>query len=605
MPKLTYRPAIDGIRAIAIISVFIFHLNNEWLPGGFLGVDIFFVLSGYLITAIILINIEIEEFSLLKFYQRRIARIFPAFAVVSIFIFGCSSLIYNPHDFASTGAAGLAAALSIANIKYMIQGNYFDISVDAQPFLHYWSLSVEEQFYLIFPLLLLITAKYKHLQKLFGLMAILAIISFSFSIYLYSIKPTWAFYLLPTRAWELLSGCGLAVFTRHYRSNPINLRLNNIIPLAGLIIIIASLFMINEDSLFPVHMILPVIGTLLIIGFSTATKNVVEELLSYPPLTYIGKISYSLYLWHWPIFSFIDYSLYSESDSLRLGLKVLFSFSASIVSYHYLEHPLRNYLNIPNKKIFAYMAFLCLSMAIVVTGYNIRKDNYISVKTDQVKDGGFIVNHHIGNCSIILMGDSNGSMYAKSLVEIAKQMNLKIQVITVDAADALPPSILFHDSIKLISEQKPDIVFLSTSWTDTLKNNFHRLDIALREIEKESQLIILTTKQPRLPEYASRQGVRKEGLKPIFEDSNAKNVRIRINDYIKSRASKNVFVFDLSTIFIKENNELYFTDKSGHQLYDDSNHLSKYGADLVVREIFFNTLQKRLPDNSTVKKCTQ
>src|ERR1039458_2468270 len=144
-----YRPAIDGLRAVAVLAVFLFHLNRGWLPGGFVGVDIFFVISGYLITSIIFRDCERNRFSFGRFYQRRIARLLPSFFTVALFTIVGASFIYSNQDLASAGATLAAAAASIANLKFMLQGNYFILSPDAQPFLHCWSLSVEEQFYLL------------------------------------------------------------------------------------------------------------------------------------------------------------------------------------------------------------------------------------------------------------------------------------------------------------------------------------------------------------------------------------------------------------------------------------------------------------------------
>src|SRR5271166_7057359 len=158
--QFAYRPEIDGLRAVAISGVFLFHLNPEWLPGGFIGVDVFFVISGYLITSILYQDLQAGRFSLSKFYQRRIARLFPAFFTVALFTLAATSYVYSSQDFASAGANFVAASLSLANIKCMWQGNYFGISPDAQPFLHYWSLSVEEQFYLFFPITIFLIFRY-------------------------------------------------------------------------------------------------------------------------------------------------------------------------------------------------------------------------------------------------------------------------------------------------------------------------------------------------------------------------------------------------------------------------------------------------------------
>lgn len=146
-----YRPAIDGLRAVAVLAVLVFHLNSAWLPGGFVGVDVFFVISGYLITSILARDFEHGNFSLARFYQRRIARLLPAFFTVALATTLAAIALCMPRDLASTGVTLVATALSVANLKFMLLGTYFKISPDAQPFLHFWSLSVEEQFYLLFP----------------------------------------------------------------------------------------------------------------------------------------------------------------------------------------------------------------------------------------------------------------------------------------------------------------------------------------------------------------------------------------------------------------------------------------------------------------------
>jgi peptidoglycan/LPS O-acetylase OafA/YrhL len=209
---LEYRPAIDGLRAFAVLSVFIYHLNNNWLPGGFVGVDVFFVISGYLITSIIFKECEHGSFSLKKFYQRRIARIFPAMLMVGLATLIGAYFIYSAQDLASAGASLTAAVLSLENVKCLQQGNYFEITSDNVPFLHYWSLSVEEQFYIFFPLLFLLLFKYarKHLVLM---LSFLLGGSFLASAVMTQMKPAWAFYLLPTRAWELL--CGLHLGSHH------------------------------------------------------------------------------------------------------------------------------------------------------------------------------------------------------------------------------------------------------------------------------------------------------------------------------------------------------------------------------------------------------
>ncbi len=344
MAALQYRPAIDGLRAIAVISVFIFHLNHSWLPGGFVGVDVFFVISGYLITSIILKDCEKGEFSLLRFYQRRIARIFPAFFTVAFATLLAASFIYSPQDYASAGANLVAAALSVANMKFMLQGNYFEISPDAQPFLHYWSLSVEEQFYLVFPLLFLLLFKYarKHLILILSILGLGSLIA---CLALTPAKPVWAFFLLPTRAWELFAGSLLAVMSLHPTSASSPSR-HPWLPALGLLLVGLSFALIHEGAHFPGCLaILPVLGTLALLFPHTAANGHVEKWLSAPLLVKLGRMSYSLYLWHWPVFSIIDYEMYLSPEPLRLLLKIGISFPLAFLSFVIIENPSRIFLN--------------------------------------------------------------------------------------------------------------------------------------------------------------------------------------------------------------------------------------------------------------------
>jgi len=197
-----YLPEIDGLRAIAILSVLMFHFDRKVFGGGFAGVDIFFVISGFLITSILLSDINEGQFSIVRFYQRRIARIAPAFFVVLVVTLVVAHFVYSAQDFASLGANSLAAALSVINLKLLFQGTYFQSSPDAQAILHYWSLSVEEQFYVFFPLYLYAVLRFTRRPLVVTLA--LGAGSFAACVVVTHLSPTYAFYLLPTRAWELL-----------------------------------------------------------------------------------------------------------------------------------------------------------------------------------------------------------------------------------------------------------------------------------------------------------------------------------------------------------------------------------------------------------------
>ncbi len=299
MPGLPYRPSIDGLRAVAVLSVFVFHLNHDWLRGGFVGVDVFFVISGYLITSVLQRDFANGSTSLGAFYQRRIARLFPAFFAVALATVVGASFVFSSQELASTGANLVAAALSLTNVKLMFLEGYFETSADAQPFLHYWSLSVEEQFYLVFPGLLLLMRDSTKRRRI-TVLAVLGILSLTTSLLVTWAAPNWAFYLLPARAWELAAGALLAVALQGAPAP----RLPSWFPALGLAGILISFFVIDGDSGFPGYQVLlPVAGTICLLwpagGGATVATPGVERLLSHGLLVALGRRSYSLYLWHW------------------------------------------------------------------------------------------------------------------------------------------------------------------------------------------------------------------------------------------------------------------------------------------------------------------
>ena len=201
-----YRPSIDGLRALAILSVVLFHLNPRWLPGGFVGVDIFFVISGFLITTVIVHEDTHGRFSFGRFYQRRIARLFPSMFLVVLLTFVASVLLYDPRVVADNGPHMAESVLSVANIFYMHEGGgYFGITTDTHPFLHFWSLSVEEQFYLFFPATLLLLRRFAR-KQLSLVLSVLFFVSLAACIWMTHRDHDFAFYMLPTRAWEMLAG---------------------------------------------------------------------------------------------------------------------------------------------------------------------------------------------------------------------------------------------------------------------------------------------------------------------------------------------------------------------------------------------------------------
>lgn len=338
---LNYRKDIDGLRALAVLCVVYFHAFPEKLSGGFIGVDIFFVISGFLITKIIATEIDEEKFSLKNFYSRRVRRIFPALFVVLVAsgLFGWFFLLYE--EYKQLGKHLFAGASFISNLVLWSESSYFDNVADTKPLLHLWSLGIEEQFYIFWPIFLWGASKLRVNLILFT--ALLIITSFLYNIYLIQIDAVATFYSPATRSWELLIGSLLALCQKQYdinqRFKAINLA--HVGSVVGLFFITCPLFFLTKYSNFPGWLaVIPVSGAVILL--LTPSISVVNQyFLSNRLIVAIGLISYPLYLWHWPILSFLRISAGRE-PAVNLRYKaVIASFILAYITYRYVETPVR------------------------------------------------------------------------------------------------------------------------------------------------------------------------------------------------------------------------------------------------------------------------
>ncbi|BDU70319.1 hypothetical protein GETHOR_24200 [Geothrix oryzae] len=584
-PTLNYRPAIDGLRALAILSVFFFHLNRRWLPGGFVGVDVFFVISGYLITSLLLKDRMRDSLSLATFYQRRIARIFPAFFLVGLATLAGAAAIYSPHDLASTGAGLTAAALSVVNLKLIFQGNYFTLSQDAQPFLHYWSLSVEEQFYLFFPLLLVLTAKWNRERLLRGFW-VLWVMTFITCLALTYARPAWAFYLLPTRAWELLTGAILAtasIGTARQQGSGVDRAL----PFVGLGLVGLSFLIVPEDRTFPgAWALLPVLGTAAVIRPPAEGGNLVERWLAAAPLVIVGQMSYSLYLWHWPIFSMVDYQFFTAGEHFRLALKLALTIPIAYLSFRYIEGPARRYFSAPGK-MRPTLAFLVTALVICVPlGVWARETRYIDMSTRVVARGGRSFGDPAGAVKVVLMGDSQGSMYARVVKEICEEVHYHLTVVSVSSGDPLPkadavPAPLWDDSLSVIRRIRPDVLLVACEWRGKLNGAPERLTMAIKEVSPFVGRVVLIDQPPILPPDANRGSIREGARWPFHEETSVREGRLASNRQLVSLKSDRCLIVETASKFEAPDGSLRFWDGAGRETYDDAMHLSYYGANLV------------------------
>lgn len=363
MNNFHYRPEIDGLRAIAVLSVIFFHAGFQYFPGGYVGVDVFFVISGYLITSIIIKENDLGSFSIKKFYLRRARRILPALFVVILVCFFSGIFILTPEQFRMLSQTIISVVLFLSNILFFFTTGYFSTSSNQIPMLHTWSLSVEEQFYIIFPLFLFLCWKYK-VSNLFYILVLISVFSFFLAEYLFRVYPTGIFYLPITRAWEILAGSICALILS--RKGIIN---NELYALAGLLMIISSVFIFDEKTRWPsFYTLLPVIGTMLYV-LNAHRNTLVAKLFSFKIIVGIGLVSYSAYLWHHPLFAFAHMkSLNEPTFPLMFGL-ILLSFLFSYLSWRYVETPCREISVVPTKKIVFYF-FSASIFILAISGFS-------------------------------------------------------------------------------------------------------------------------------------------------------------------------------------------------------------------------------------------
>ncbi len=355
---MKYRPEIDGLRALAIIPVILFHAGIKFTSGGYVGVDIFFVISGYLITSIIISEIEGNHFSLSNFYKRRAKRILPALFFFLFLSTIVAFFISPPHLLKDFGQSLFAKSLFLANIFFYIETEYFNDFSETAMLLHTWSLSVEEQYYLFFPLILLFFYKLRFL-----IIFVITISSLILSEKLISLDAPFSFYMLPTRFWELGVGSLISILFNKFSYIQKNKLINELFSGLGLILILIPIFIFDKFTQFPgFNALVPVLGTALIIFFSSSNNNV-GKLLSNRYLVKIGLISYSLYLSHYLVISTLKILLIDIQNISILILAIIISVFLALISYKFIETPVRK-SDLNSSKVFLFsitgMLFFCL-----------------------------------------------------------------------------------------------------------------------------------------------------------------------------------------------------------------------------------------------------
>lgn len=480
-----YKPYIDGLRALAVLPVIFFHADFNFFDGGFVGVDIFFVISGYLITNLIIKDLYVKKFRLKDFYLRRARRILPILYFIIFLSLLVSIFLMTGDQLKFFSTQTISVIFFISNFFFWKNTGYFDPNSEIQPLLHTWSLGVEEQFYIFFPIFLIIIWSFFR-KRLVFLILIISFLSFLLSqiggnFKVQNITNEFPFFTLPFnlfwqassanfylpfgRIWELLSGSLIAIFL--YKRKILDKKSNNYFSVAGYFLIAGSIIFFTEHIQYPsIYTILPVIGSALLIIYSTKS-TLSYKFLTFKPLVFLGLISFSLYLWHQPLFAFnrifygLDLSFFHKMNIIILA------FFLSIFTWRFVEKPFRNKKIINDKKTIFFL--LTSTLIILVTSLLIYFSKINSVKSplpenisqsfeSQKANGCFDINYaHIGNnkwfCEIgtnskeysfAVIGDSHALSLKPALNEAGKKNNKK----GIFAGFSGCPGLLGIDSIR-------------------------------------------------------------------------------------------------------------------------------------------------------------
>lgn len=504
-----YRKDIDGLRSIAVMMVVLYHFGFQGISGGFVGVDVFFVISGFLISQIISKQVLDGSFSFKQFYVRRIKRLMPAMLVMVGVTFAIFSFVLLPNDYQMLSKSIIYVSAYLANIFFWKEyGGYFAGDTQEAPLLHTWSLAVEEQFYVFWPIFILLGYKGLGINKTIIATIIITIAAMFFSEYATKITVGAAYYLLPTRAYELMIGALLAL-SWNKLPNP-NKITSDVLSISGLCMILYSAFTLTKIHSFPgFNALLPTLGTALLIYSNRMHAGIINKLLSNKVPVFIGLISYSLYLWHWPMITLVNYMNIELTLVTRIMLVGLAVFVAYL-SFRYIEAPMR-ITKASDEKVVCYSYIIpslalvaCCSLVVVNSGFegrfsekinamdyavnthsNVIRDECHSNLNDALKQPSknCLLGDRKSNVKGYMFGDSHANHYSGFIDELAKFEGLQVQDHTLDRCPPILGLSWGKSAFKAercrmrneinkqyIIETQPDFVIIAASWPNERSN---------------------------------------------------------------------------------------------------------------------------------------
>tara|TARA_Y100000591_G_C21853560_1_gene713359 strand:- start:2584 stop:4449 length:1866 start_codon:yes stop_codon:yes gene_type:complete len=614
---MKYRSEIDGLRALAVLPVIFFHAGIDFFKGGYIGVDIFFVISGYLITSIILREINQGKFSILNFYERRARRILPALFFVMSFSLICSWFFLLPGEFKNFGQSLISVTFFVSNIFFWRKSGYFDGASEYMPLLHTWSLSVEEQFYLLFPIFLVITFRFGK-RTIVSMILLIAFLSLGIAEWGWRNEPQANFYLTPTRVWELMIGALASFYLQRERASK---EWHSSIALIGFLMIVIPMFYIFDGNTpFPSYLTLfPTVGTVMIIVFASE-NNLIGRLFSLGPLVKTGLISYSMYLWHVPLFVFSKYLIPQGDHNAIFPAIIFLTFFLAYMSWRYIEQPFRQKENFNRKQIFSItissMMFFFLIGIFIHTndGYSSRfspeqqeilayqgyeiDELYREEKCFLKRDQDFL--NYAKYCATISETEPNyliwGDSHAASLYfglkdslkgNLMQLTSTECNPFSSDYKPRTPNCLSINEGVKDLLLLNPNIeVFIYANWYRYSKNENFQENVAstigFLTKNKISFKIIGGTPQfePSLPHLLIRDPNYKSSsiIKNTTVDKIAKVNELLNNSTPDSRFidSQKIFCIQQDCQFQDDRNNLYFWDYG---------HLTKEGSLFLASKI--------------------
>lgn len=604
--NVTYRPDIDGLRAVSVLAVVAFHLNG-FVAGGYVGVDVFFVISGFLIGGIVFSEIDSGAFSFADFYKRRARRLAPALVLTLLASYAAAVALMAPSETIAFAKSALAALFSVANIFFYATSGYFGPRALDLPLLHLWSLGIEEQFYIVFPLIAVVLSNYLP-RAVVPVLVVLGVTSLLWSQWGLSRHPEASFYLLQSRAFELTIGVLLA-----RQSRKLELPAAQLLSAIGVVLLISAMFLYSDRTRFPGWAALvPCLGTALII-WSGQAGTVLSRILAVPPLVYVGKISYPLYLIHWPLIVFGKIVFPEASELSFASFVVAGSFVAAAAVYHLVERPIRSgAFTLAKASILATLASVSMvgsAAALLASGFEGRPwlrtaevTHFVPQDLKQLFLQGscFLdpdqspASFALQTClpgrrpEVILWGDSHAAHHFDGL---KRELDAAGYSLGMFGASACPPIVgravdgrpfckdINDYVLALIKSRKPDLVVLSALWKPFVMDGLEKTLGML--VQNDISVVVLGNTpifEESVPIYLSRP------VRGRIKVSDRSAAEVAMRAMLETRKIKNVRYISLQQVACPSG-RCALVDKSGHPYYFDEGHLTQEGSRWIAGRI--------------------